>query len=165
MGSAARGDARNARLADALGVTVVSVEHRLAPAKPWPAAPDDCETAALWLIEEARKLFGTERMLIGGASAGATLATTTLLRLRDRDLVNPIVGAGVPGVGAWLHLTPDAHGRGRSGWGSDLACEPTGGAAAPGGLATSYRQSGAVVPGSRFGPERGEGCLTRHYIG
>jgi acetyl esterase/lipase len=32
-------------------------------------------------------------MFIGGASAGATLATTTLLRLRDRDLVHPIVGA------------------------------------------------------------------------
>jgi len=93
MGSAARSDARNARLADALGVTVVSVEYRLAPENPWPAAPDDCETAALWLIEEGRKVFGRERVLIGGASAGATLATTTLLRLRDRDLVNPIVGA------------------------------------------------------------------------
>jgi acetyl esterase len=93
MDSAARSDARNAQLADALGVTVVSVEYRLAPENPWPAAPDDCETAALWLVEEGHKVFGTERMLIGGASAGATLATTTLLRLRDRDLVHPIVGA------------------------------------------------------------------------
>jgi acetyl esterase/lipase len=93
MESATRSDARNARLADGLGVTVVSVEYRLAPEHPWPAAPDDCETAALWLVEEGRKVFGTERMLIGGASAGATLATTTLLRLRDRNLVHPIVGA------------------------------------------------------------------------
>jgi acetyl esterase/lipase len=93
MGSTARSDARNARLADALGVTVVSVEYRLAPENPWPAAPDDCETAALWLVEEGHTVFGTERMLIGGASAGATLATTTLLRLRDRDLVYPILGA------------------------------------------------------------------------
>src|SRR5580658_1330762 len=93
MDSADRSDARNARLADALGVTVVSVEYRLAPEHPWPAAPDDCETAALWLVEEGRKVFGTERMLIGGASAGATLATTTLLRLRDRDLVHPVIGA------------------------------------------------------------------------
>jgi acetyl esterase/lipase len=93
MGSAARSDTRNARLADALGVTVVSVEYRLAPENPWPAAPDDCESAALWLIEEGRRAFGTERILIGGASAGATLAMTTLLRLRDRDLVSPIVGA------------------------------------------------------------------------
>jgi acetyl esterase len=93
MGSAEGGDARNARLADALGVTVVSVEYRLAPEAPWPAAPDDCETAALWLVGEGRKVFGTERMLIGGESAGATLATTTMLRLRDRHLVHSVAGA------------------------------------------------------------------------
>ncbi len=93
MDSAARGDARNARLADALGVTVVSVEYRLAPEDPWPAAPDDCERAARWLVEEGATEFGTPRILIGGASAGATLAMTTLLRLRDRGLVQPVVGA------------------------------------------------------------------------
>ena len=93
MDSAARSDARNARLADALGVTVVSVDYRLAPEHPWPAAPDDCETAALWLVEEGRRVFGTERILIGGSSAGATLAATTLLRLRDRDHVHPVLGA------------------------------------------------------------------------
>jgi acetyl esterase/lipase len=93
MDSAARGDARNARLADALDVTVVSVDYRLAPEHPWPAAPDDCETAAVWLAEEAPAVFGTERLLIGGASAGATLAAATLLRLRDRDLARRIVGA------------------------------------------------------------------------
>jgi acetyl esterase len=93
MDSAAQSDARNAHLAHALGVTVVSVEYRLAPEHPWPAAPDDCETAALWLAEEGHQVFGTERMLIGGASAGATLAAATLLRLRDRGLVHRIVGA------------------------------------------------------------------------
>jgi acetyl esterase/lipase len=93
LDSAARSDVGNARLADAVGVTVVSVDYRLAPECPWPAGPDDCETAALWLVEEGSNLFGTERMLIGGASAGATLATTTLLRLRDRGLVHPVVGA------------------------------------------------------------------------
>ncbi len=93
MDSAARGDARNARLADAFGVTVVSVDYRLAPEDPWPGAPDDCETAALWLMREGPGLFGTERMLIGGASAGATLAATTLLRLRDRGQVQPVIGA------------------------------------------------------------------------
>lgn len=93
MDSATRNDARNARLADALGINVVSVEYRLAPEHPWPAAPDDCETVALWLLEEGSTVFGTETVLIGGASAGATLATTTLLRLRDRDLVHPIAGA------------------------------------------------------------------------
>ncbi len=93
MDSAARNDVRNALLADALAMTVVSVEYRLAPENPWPAAPDDCETAALWLVEKGQKQFDTEQILIGGASAGATLAMTTLLRLRDRGVVDRIIGA------------------------------------------------------------------------
>jgi acetyl esterase/lipase len=93
MDSAVRNDARNARLADALAVTVVSVDYRLAPEHPWPAAPDDCETAARWIVEESGRRFGTERMLVGGASAGATLAMTTLLRLRDGAAVHSTVGA------------------------------------------------------------------------
>lgn len=93
LGSAARGDARNRRLADALGIAVVSVDYRLAPEHPWPAAPEDCETAALWLLDEAEASFGTTRLAIGGASAGATLAMTTLLRLRDRGVAEPFAGA------------------------------------------------------------------------
>lgn len=92
MDSAARSDTRNALLADALGFAVVSVDYRLAPEHPWPAAPDDCETAALWLAQEAEELFGTARLLIGGASAGANLAVATLLRLRDRGRVQSLVG-------------------------------------------------------------------------
>jgi acetyl esterase/lipase len=93
MGWAARGDSRNRLLADALGIAVVSVDYRLAPEHPWPAAPDDCETAALWLLDQAEARFGTTQLAIGGVSAGATLATTTLLRLRDRGLADPFVGA------------------------------------------------------------------------
>jgi acetyl esterase len=48
---------------------------------------------ALWLVEEGEDLFGTTPLMIGGASAGATLAVTTLLRLWDRDQVRPFVGA------------------------------------------------------------------------
>ena len=95
MGLAARGDAHNRRLAHALGIAVVSVDYRLAPEHPWPAAPEDCETAALWLLEEAETRFGTTRLAIGGVSAGATLAMTTLLRLRDRGVAGPFVGAAL----------------------------------------------------------------------
>jgi acetyl esterase/lipase len=95
MGWAARSDYRNRLLADAAGIAVVSVDYRLAPENPWPAAPDDCETAALWLLEEAEDRFGTARLAIGGGSAGANLAMTTLLRLRDKGLVDRFVGAAL----------------------------------------------------------------------
>ncbi|MHB9864173.1 alpha/beta hydrolase [Streptomyces sp. YIM S03343] len=95
MDSAARGDTRNRELSDALHVAVVSVDYRLAPEHPWPAAPDDCEAAALWLVEEAEARFGTSRLAIGGSSAGATLALATLLRLRDRGAVAQFTGAAL----------------------------------------------------------------------
>jgi acetyl esterase/lipase len=95
LGPSAAGDARNAALAESLGLAVVGVEHRLAPEDPWPAAPDDCEAAALWLVDQAAVRFGTTRLAIGGSSAGATLAVTTLLRLRDRGLVGSFAGAAL----------------------------------------------------------------------
>ncbi|MGW2860118.1 alpha/beta hydrolase [Streptomyces sp. NPDC001205] len=95
MDSAARGDRRNRELADALHLAVVSVDYRLAPEHPWPAAPDDCEAAALWLVEKAEARFGTSRLAIGGSSAGATLALATLLRLRDRGAAGRFTGAAL----------------------------------------------------------------------
>jgi acetyl esterase len=86
MGSAAASDVRNRQLADALGVAIASVDYRLAPENPWPAAPDDCEVAALWLAERAQDRFGATQLAIVGFSAGATLALTTLLRLRDQGI-------------------------------------------------------------------------------
>lgn len=93
MSSAARSDYRNRLLADAAGIAVVSVDYRLAPENPWPAAPDDCETAALWLLDQAERRFGASRLAVGGGSAGANLAMATLLRLREKDLLDPFVGA------------------------------------------------------------------------
>jgi acetyl esterase/lipase len=93
MGWAARSDYRNRSTADAAQVAVVSVDYRLAPEHPWPAAPDDCETAALWILDQAEERFGTSRLSIGGGSAGANLAMTTLLRLRDKGLAEPFVAA------------------------------------------------------------------------
>ena len=84
MGSALMDDRPNAALARRAGVATLSVEYRLAPEHPYPAAADDCEAAALWLLANAKREFGTDRLLIGGASAGANLAVVTLLRLRDR---------------------------------------------------------------------------------
>jgi acetyl esterase len=71
-------------LAQETGLAMASVEYRLAPEHPYPAAPDDCETAARWLILGGHEELGVPaRFAIGGESAGAHLAVLTLLRLRE----------------------------------------------------------------------------------
>lgn len=93
LDSAQRNDVRNREIAERARVAVVSVDYPLSPEFPWPAAPDACETAALWLIENAVAQFGTAELVIVGRSAGATLAATTLLRMRDRGLGGAFAGA------------------------------------------------------------------------
>jgi acetyl esterase/lipase len=93
MGRAERGDGRNRLLADALEIAVVSVEYRLAPEDPYPAGLEDCEVAALWVLANAQERFGTSKLAIGGASSGGNFTMATLLRLRDKGLVEPFVGA------------------------------------------------------------------------
>lgn len=123
VGSAASMDARNARWATACNVVVVSVDYRLAPEHPFPAGPDDCEAAALWLIDHAADELGTDRLLIGGESAGAYLAALTLIRLRDRlGGCPPFLGAdlcygvydfgGTPSTQQYLGKVPYATGDG-----------------------------------------------------
>lgn len=84
LGEACASDQRNEEIAQRCKLAVVSVDYRLAPEHPYPAGPDDCEAAALWLVAHSQSEFGSERLLIGGESAGANLAVATLLRLRDR---------------------------------------------------------------------------------
>ncbi|MET0745102.1 MAG: alpha/beta hydrolase [Microvirga sp.] len=96
------------RLADRCNLAVVSVEYRLAPEDPYPAGPDDCEAAALWLVRHAKERFGTDRLFIGGESAGAHLSAVTLLRLRDRHGLSPFAGANLFAGCFDLSLTPSA---------------------------------------------------------
>ena len=107
VGSAAAMDARNWEYAQACQVAVVSVDYRLAPEDPYPAGPDDCEAAATWVVEHAAAELGTDRLLIGGESAGAYLALLTLLRLRDRDGgTPPFLGADLCYGGYDMSGTP-----------------------------------------------------------
>ena len=84
IGSPRMNDTENDELARSCDLATISIDYRMAPEHRLEDAMDDCEAAALWLIEHAREEFGTDRLLIGGGSAGAHLAAVTLLRLRDR---------------------------------------------------------------------------------
>ncbi len=81
-------DQRLKQLANETNLTVVSVEYRLSPENPYPAACDDGEQAARWLIEEGADKFNTDFLAIGGESAGGHLAVNALLRLRDKHSLN-----------------------------------------------------------------------------
>jgi acetyl esterase/lipase len=84
LGAADLQDPMLERVNETAGLACVSVGYRLAPENPYPAPPDDCDAAALWLVKNARAEFGSDALAIGGESAGATLSAVTLLRLRDR---------------------------------------------------------------------------------
>jgi len=84
LGGADMQDPMLERIADNTGLAVVSVEYRLAPEHTYPAGPDDCESAALWLARNAKAEFGSDALTIGGESAGGHLSAVTLLRMRDR---------------------------------------------------------------------------------
>ena len=95
LGSADAQDPRLWELAQATNQAVVSVEYRLAPEHPYPAPNDDCEAVASWLAQRAVDEFGTATLTIGGGSAGAHLAVTTMLRMRDRHAFNGFAGANL----------------------------------------------------------------------
>lgn len=91
-------DAQDLRLwerAQAVGAAVVSVGYRLAPEHVYPAAQDDCEAAAQWLVANAQSEFGSSDLLIGGESAGGHLAASTLLRMRDKHDYTGFKGAAL----------------------------------------------------------------------
>ena len=79
-------DARNASLVAELGCTVLSVDYRLAPEHPWPAALDDALAAYQALLDDGT---GPSDIVFAGESAGGGLAAATLVNARDHGLPLP----------------------------------------------------------------------------
>jgi len=81
-----------AEMARQLDLPVVSIDYRLAPEAPWPAAPQDCEAATRWVAGSPAELGRKATSLIlSGDSAGGTLTITTAMALRDEPAAVPVI--------------------------------------------------------------------------
>jgi acetyl esterase len=67
------------------GCAVLSVEYRLAPEHPFPAAVQDAYAAVEWAADSTERLRGTGDVAVAGDSAGGNLAAVTALMAAERD--------------------------------------------------------------------------------
>ncbi|MGQ4388496.1 alpha/beta hydrolase [Streptomyces sp. SAS_270] len=99
MAGSARDGANAAHLSADGGPDLVSVEYRLAPEHPYPAAVED----ALAVYRELVRAPGPDRLVVVGESAGGGLALVLLQKAREEGL--PMPAAVVP-VFPWVDLSP-----------------------------------------------------------
>ncbi|PPI26495.1 alpha/beta hydrolase fold domain-containing protein [Rathayibacter sp. AY1B5] len=135
LGSHLQDEASCIDFARTLGITVVSVDYRLAPAHPAPAAVEDVLAVFDRLVEHAEERgVDPARIAVGGASAGGGIAAGATLLAHDRGGVQPafqllvypmlddrtVTRPGPPprGVRVW---TPGSN---RFGWTAYLGGEP-----------------------------------------
>ncbi len=95
---------------------VLAVEYALAPASPFPAAPEDAYAAAHWAVEHATELNAdAARIAVAGDDAGGNLAAALTLIARDRNgpdfraqvLIGPMLDPSMTRLGDSARLRSD----------------------------------------------------------
>lgn len=99
IGSARIYREQSARLSRATGYSVLTLDYRLAPEHPFPAALDDTLAALRWL-REARGI-PAGRIVVAGDSAGGNLALAALISMRENGEPMPAVGVL---ISPWVDL-------------------------------------------------------------
>ncbi|MCQ9376762.1 alpha/beta hydrolase [Methyloversatilis sp. XJ19-49] len=103
-------------IAAGLPAAVLSVGYALAPAHPFPAAPEDAYAATLWAVEHAATLGADpERLVAAGDDAGGNLAASLALMARDRQdfriavqvLIGPMLDPSMTRAGDAQRLQSD----------------------------------------------------------
>ena len=98
-GSIASTRATVARISAEAKVRCLSIEYRLAPEYPFPAAIDDTYTAYNWLLKEGVK---PKNIIVSGQSAGGGLCLALLLKLKENFFSQP---RGAVALSPWTDLT------------------------------------------------------------
>lgn len=81
------------------GMSVLTIDYRVAPENPYPAALEDALTAYEWLLEKG---YSEEHIVLAGDSAGGGLAMSLCHYLKDRGRRLP---AGIVAMSPWTDLT------------------------------------------------------------
>lgn len=81
------------------GACVLSVDYRVAPEHPYPAALEDAIDAYQWLLDEG---FEAKHIFLAGDSAGGGLSLALVMYLREHNILLP---AGIALMSPWADLT------------------------------------------------------------
>lgn len=103
-------DAVSRRLANRVGLSVLSVDYRRPPEHPFPAAPDDVDTVLAWLTRTGGEHALDGPTYLHGDSAGANLALVAALRNPGRVRALALTYPFLDPTGACDSYRTEAHG-------------------------------------------------------
>ena len=98
-GSIASTRATVARISEQAGVQCLSINYRLAPENPFPAAIDDTYTAYNWILKQG---INPQNIIVSGQSAGGGLCLALLLKIKDNKGTQPL---GAVAISPWTDLS------------------------------------------------------------